>query len=474
MKPCLFVAALCVASAQAQTFRDDSLAVRGIVDANHVIDSTAVYYFRDVEGGRITGLLLNGPDFVSLPPEIGKLTSLRRLSMHGCRITVLPAILATLPLLDTLDITDSPLSSLPDWMGSMTGLRLLRLVQNELTTLPASVAALPTLQLEVSGNHLCDLPGSTAALLDREGREPGWKRTQDCPLFPADSLEALALLKNNGLEIPWLKRFSTRMDTVAMRRAIYGVYIYGAALDSFALPGHIPLVRRLTNISIEWSGLRSLPWDFKALSALVSLELPGTRLAALPDSFFSMPALHYLELSDNHLTALPSGIASSRVSTLRLARNRLQSLPPEIVSLNLPEKCPPYYQEGHMGPWVWSKCLYLTGNNLCDLPADVAAWADRHAVGWKKEQECPITSVLPVASRMDLLKVAVTPSGLSIAWLGEGPAAEISVYAPDGTLWRRGRAAPRLGWDSIAPGSGVYVVVARAGNVTATRRIILP
>ena len=64
----------------------------------------------------------------SLPPEVGRLTNLRRLDLGGNRLTSLPPEVGRLTNLQELDLGGNRLTSLPPEVGRLTNLRRLLLI----------------------------------------------------------------------------------------------------------------------------------------------------------------------------------------------------------------------------------------------------------------------------------------------------------------------------------------------------------
>ena len=112
-------------------------------------------------------LLLNFGRITSLPPAIGKLTNLKKLSLFNdingdsskYVLESLPAEIGQLTSLEVLSFLSSRLTSLPATIGQLTSLKRLQLAGNQLTSLPAEVRQLTQLQeLSLSYNQLTTLP----------------------------------------------------------------------------------------------------------------------------------------------------------------------------------------------------------------------------------------------------------------------------------------------------------------------------
>ncbi|GKS92232.1 DUF1963 domain-containing protein [Acidovorax sp. SUPP2539] len=92
-----------------------------------------------------------------LPAALGTLRALRRLHVTGTAIEALPPELLSLPL-EHCVLDNNALAQLPDSRFPAT-LKALSLARNQLQTVPASIAALPALRsLNLTGNPLTALP----------------------------------------------------------------------------------------------------------------------------------------------------------------------------------------------------------------------------------------------------------------------------------------------------------------------------
>jgi Leucine-rich repeat (LRR) protein len=94
----------------------------------------------------VTELDLSGNDLTVLPPEIGKLTQLKKLILGkykyndkgnivgtiGNKLSALPAEIGQLHYLEELQVVDNRLSSLPQEIGQLTNVQTLDLTKNQL------------------------------------------------------------------------------------------------------------------------------------------------------------------------------------------------------------------------------------------------------------------------------------------------------------------------------------------------------
>lgn len=81
----------------------------------------------------------------SLPPEIGLLTNLQELNLNNTRLTGLPPEIGHLANLSMLNLDNSPLTRLPPEIGRLRELRSLSLSATQITELPVELGQLPNL-----------------------------------------------------------------------------------------------------------------------------------------------------------------------------------------------------------------------------------------------------------------------------------------------------------------------------------------
>lgn len=190
-----------------QTFYEDSLTVRAILDSNGYyyvpVDSNIIH----VNNGRIVYLIFHwgAPQIYTIPSIIENLTGLETLNVYGTQITSLPesfgnlsnllALLAvncdlvTLPEsfgnldnLVNLDLCNSNINKLPDSFGNLKKLKKLKLRLTPLTYLPESFCNITSLEtLDCYNGNLDSLPESFGNLIN---------------------LKCLDLYSNNLLKLP--------------------------------------------------------------------------------------------------------------------------------------------------------------------------------------------------------------------------------------------------------------------------------
>jgi small GTP-binding protein len=127
--------------------------------ANDESYKEALEAIRRAEHDESTYLDLSAQLLYSLPPEIGKLTSLTRLDLRKNKLTSLPPEIGKLTKLTVLVLYKNQLTSLPPEIGKLTNLTALHLYNNQLTSLPPEIGKLTSLtKLRLHGNKLTSLP----------------------------------------------------------------------------------------------------------------------------------------------------------------------------------------------------------------------------------------------------------------------------------------------------------------------------
>jgi Leucine-rich repeat (LRR) protein len=353
-----FICSLCYS----QTYRDDSLIVKALLDSGGVGDHYSVKDVTDSSGGRITTLWCKYTVLAHLPPTIGNLTALKRLDLFQNILVDLPSGIGNLGNLQTLILSRNRLPSLPSTIGQLGKLDSLVLDENRLTALPPDMMQLTNVKvLNVNYNRLCFLPDTMKKWLD--GRSPGWEYYQTCPLDPGDSLAVRAILDANGL------------DTVKV----------GSVCSN--------TLGRITGLGLTNKGLTLLPSQISLLTKLTFLWLDANRLSTLPKEIGNCTNLEFLLVSRNNLAELPKEIGRlARLRGLDIGSNLLTSLPDSIVNLNNLYVCPS------------TNCMtfepdgfFLDGNQLCSLPKEIEAWVVKNyffapsAATWKAKQNCTNT-----------------------------------------------------------------------------------
>lgn len=195
--------------------------------------------------GRLVQLSL-GPDpyqpsgyrIQTLPREIGLLSELEVLDLHGEELTSLPESIGDLYALREFRAGGNRLERLPYGLRRLRSLRSLVLTENQLTSLPEEIGDLAELEeLRVGDNDLEALPEGLLALgslreLDLASEEPGQRDRPDAGPARRAIARRLTSLPDRIAEMPALQiihvaghRICDASDRMALRRT--GLIVFG-------------------------------------------------------------------------------------------------------------------------------------------------------------------------------------------------------------------------------------------------------
>ncbi len=123
----------------------------------------------EAERRRSAWLDLSTKKLAVLPPEIGRLKSLKRLYLSGNQLSSVPRELAELSYLEELHLDRNRLISLPSEIGQLGRLKILHLDDNRIELLPPEIGCLTALKfLTLRRNQLLTLPPEIGKLYQLE------------------------------------------------------------------------------------------------------------------------------------------------------------------------------------------------------------------------------------------------------------------------------------------------------------------
>lgn len=197
--------------------------------ADYFIDSCTTYkkIDRDItKSKQKENFLLLGVSLSTLPPSVGLLTNLTKLSIVDCRFFILPKEIGNLQKLETLYISRCPIVTIPDQISELKKLQSLTVNWCRLKSLPSNLHFLGNLKsINVKYNMLEEFPNKILSLklltyLDIQGNdiELDWNqvseysplqtlnisetKTRFIPDVVADRLFSLHWLYVDDIEIP--------------------------------------------------------------------------------------------------------------------------------------------------------------------------------------------------------------------------------------------------------------------------------
>ena len=290
--------------------------------------------------GRVVVIYLPDNNLVGrIPPELGLLTALKRLSLDGNRLSgSIPPELGQLTNLKQLWLFDNRLTgTIPPELGRLTNLDQLLLCDNRLTGgIPAELGQLSNMiQLEICFNQITgEIPPELGQLNRLE--ELLLFGNQLTGVIPSElghltSLRRL-VLEHNHLTgaIP-----SDIAQLAALRQLRLSVNELSGSIDEFEFES----LSELEELQLNHNKLSgSIPSGLGQLNRLRLLDLSENRISgSIPSALGQLTKLEFLSLSSNRLTgAIPSELGRlTSVKALWLNSNQLTGeLPGELGNLS--------------------------------------------------------------------------------------------------------------------------------------------
>eukprot|EP00943_MAST-04B_sp_MAST-4B-sp1_P003434 g3434.t1 len=332
-----------------------------------------------IRHAHITGILyLTGCGLKYFPGD-GEFTHYMRgikvLSLNRNQLTILPAEMAYLPLIEHLSVSSNLLETLPDSIAGMANLKALDVSQNRIKYLPPAIGKLRNLQvLSANQNKLKSLPYSLGKLKTLQRFSLNGN-----PLFPV-----LVDKYNDGL--PTLLAFLEAISNCIHEANILGTKPYGEleseedvfknelllSRGEFGMVGTIVDVRRkmIDNrinsakeagvLTLEHLNLKDLSDDM-VVAAVKSLRMARNRLltsmplnikkfvnlirldckkCGIKDIAYEchlgkLSTLEYIDFSENCLEEFPGHAVTDleKLKVLDISKNNIMKLPIEIAKL---------------------------------------------------------------------------------------------------------------------------------------------
>ena len=197
-------------------------------------------------------------------------------------LSILPSAVAQFSALATLDLWNTEVAELPEWMGKLTTLT----------------------SLDLSGTQVTELPEEIGNLT---------------------ALTMLDLWDTQTMELP---------EQIGNLTALISLDISDTQIAE--LPESIGNLTALSELDIYGTKITELPESIGKLIVLSELDISGTPIAKLPESIGNLTALSSLSISETKITELPEGIYSLPLKKLDLSGLVLESLPKDILRLDLP------------------------------------------------------------------------------------------------------------------------------------------
>ncbi|MEE9553496.1 MAG: COR domain-containing protein [candidate division Zixibacteria bacterium] len=289
----------------------------------------------------LTELDLSNKEIIELPPEIGRLTTLRSLNLNYNQLTLLPAETGNLTELKSLRLSRNQLTEWPPEIGNLTGLQSLNLGYNGISELPPEIGNLTGLRsLDLRQNYLTKLPTEISSLTELQ-----WLNLRENKLteWPTE-IRNYTELQSLNLSLNQLVKLPPEIGNLILLKSLRLTHNHFTKL-----PPEIGNLLALKSLRLTQNKLTELPPEIGNLTELKSLHLGYNRLTELPPEIWNLTKLETLYLYGNHISELPPEIRIlKKISNLNLKGNAL-SIPPEILGkTNKPATIINYYFK-HVG-----------------------------------------------------------------------------------------------------------------------------
>jgi hypothetical protein len=275
---------------------------------------------------------------------------------HGDSLTVRA-------ILDSNGLIALPIESVTESSGGR--ITVLKLGQKNLTILPRLIGKLSYLRnLQLGFNRLSLLPDELWTLDSLRILDLSYNKYDSIP-------SAIGNLKN--LEILGLRNVGTinYPSSLWSLPKLYDISLQDTLLTT--IPGGIANLKSLWALGISQCKIVSIPAFVFSITNLRILDLSGNKIDSIPKEIGNLVNLTTLLLHDNQIRELPDSIGKLvLLETLTLTNNKLTDLPATITDIS-----------------QFLTTLYLEGNKLCHLSADIKTWATTYNSTWEANQTCP-------------------------------------------------------------------------------------
>jgi internalin A len=304
----------------------------------------------EVEGAsRNVRRLLDTNSLASVPPEIGRLTNLQSLDLSNNKLIGLPAEIGQLISLQQFNLGSNQLTAIPPEIGQLTSLTSLDLSSNRLMNVPWELGLLTQLQLlNLSNNQLRVVSPEIGQLINLQELQIGGNEIATIPdeIGRLSNLKKLSFRGNPILSLPpgigrlrnlqMLDLIGNLLVTIPPEAAnlttLQQLYLGNCQLET--APSEFSYMTDLRVLHLVNTGLRVVPPRIGKLSNLISLALDGNHIEVLPLEVCYLTNLRSLSLGSNTLASIPSQIGQLTVLTeLELSSNQLTAVPSEIGQL---------------------------------------------------------------------------------------------------------------------------------------------
>lgn len=305
-------------------------------------------------------LFIRSSNVTELPPEIGDLVNIERLSI-GMPVSTLPDEIKRLKNLKQLSVSHkSPRSFgqledvesfvIPSVLGHLEGLERLSLQKLNIEEIPHQVGKLKNLKyINLSNNKITEIPATIKGLENLEELHLGNNLIEKLPnqIGELNELKEFYIWENNLKQVPKSIGNLSNLEVLGLRDNDLSelpkeignlVNIKSLSIDNNnikKLPETIGKLIKMREFQADNCGINSLPKGIKNWNKLEHLDLKNNNIENFPLALTELQYLKKLILSENNISEIPRQIGNMKyLGNLDLRSNNLSELPKELSNLH--------------------------------------------------------------------------------------------------------------------------------------------
>jgi small GTP-binding protein len=270
---------------------------------------------------------LAGNDLTELPPSIGELKSLNRLTLGksdssrskslGNKLTSLPPEISELTNLQFLNLSNNNISQIPASITCLSNLEFLDLSNNNISQIPDTIEMLPKLlAIDLSNNQLTDIPQAIARLTNLKNLNLINNKITKIPesISQLSNLETLGLAGNQITEIP-----------EEIKRLTNLCYLYLGSNKITEIPESISTLINLEFFHLSFNQIKKIPDTISQLTNLKSLDLTYNQIKEISEEITKSPIFPFLSLLGNPIVKPPLEVVEKGILAIREYFQQLQT-----------------------------------------------------------------------------------------------------------------------------------------------------
>lgn len=400
----------------------------------------------------LTELQIVFSDKAKLPENIGLLKKVRTLDLNGNKLNELPAGIAGMTSLETINLHNNPyldldnaclvlsklsklksvklsgckIVTLSDNLGKLSQIEELDLNLNSIEVFPVGMDGLKKLRsLNLSRNSKLNIIQVYSSLASVPNLEE--LNLSDCGLTEVNAgIGAMTKLKKLILTNNPIKKLAPEIGNLSQLEELY----LGAGLlqkervPLTELPSTIGKCMKLKKVDLRMCQLASLPSGFSSLESINYLDLSWNFLTKFPDALKTLPVISYLDLSNNKINEIPNdiGLLALSLETLLIEANfyspyteKINKLPPSLArcknlkKLSLKDQVYETLPDRFWFDLTKLEDLNLMGALLQEVPDGIENLTELKSLNLKSNEIKKISSSITKLKKLENFNISYNP-----------------------------------------------------------------